>query len=65
MGIFERIDRWLCKIGLHRMRDHGTAFYDCIGMMPVYEASCACKKNGWLVDTTFPFPFFKVDREKK
>jgi hypothetical protein len=59
------IDKFLCKIGLHRMKDHKRDFYDFIGHSQVYKASCSCSEDRWLVDTKSWFPFFKVDRNEE
>ena len=50
-----------CKLGFHWfMIGHEPDFTDCVSGKIVYLAKCPCNKH-WLVDSTGPFPIFKVE----
>jgi len=53
-----------CNLGLHWfMTGHEPDFVDCVSGKTVYIARCPCGRH-WLVDTTSPFPLFKVESNR-
>lgn len=53
-----------CRVGLHWfMKGHEPDFTDTVSGKIVYMAQCPCGRR-WLVDTTGPFPLFKVESKR-
>ena len=46
------------------MKNHSNNFTDVVSGKVVYNATCKCGKT-WLVDTKFPIPIFKVEKNNK
>lgn len=54
------IKEFLCKIGIHWMKNHRSYFSDCASSKTVFLVTCSCNRE-WMVDSLFPIVTFKVE----
>jgi len=63
--LIEKMDRFLCRMGLHRMKNHEECFFwDPIGQCTPYKADCSCGKKWWLSSKAIFGFFSRMERDE-